>query len=210
MLRPALLTCALFLSFHTAAAQSHQSDVHEHGVARLDAALDGETLALMLHGPAYNFAGFEHHPQTAEEEQAWHTAQSRLKAAEQLFILPAQAGCTVRQVSVSADAATQQPHAHAHAEAPPAPADSPAAAARRGSHHHDREHDHDHDDHEHHDWQASYTFHCDRPDALTQIDVRAFALFPHTETIRFQLQTPTAQSGGSLDAASTLIAVPQS
>ena len=52
---------------HAADEHDHDHDhehgslgAHEHGVGRLNAALDGQTLELELESPAMNLVGFEH------------------------------------------------------------------------------------------------------------------------------------------------------
>ena len=46
---------------HAHAHEEHASlDAHEHGVASLNVALDGQTLEIQLQSPAMNLVGFEH------------------------------------------------------------------------------------------------------------------------------------------------------
>ncbi len=185
---------AISFCFLAAAAHAQDGAVHEHGASHIDAVLDGSTLQVALHGPGHNFVGFEHAAQTSEEKQQRLAAQAKLKAADTLFVLPAQAACTLANVSLAAateNAGDHEAHNDGHAES---------------EHAHP---EHPHGDHAHNDWRADYTFQCGNPKALKQIDVQVFTAFPQTEQIRFQLLAPAAQSGGTLDAASTIMTVPQ-
>lgn len=168
------------------AAHGTSHGAHEHGVSRLDAALEGNTLALSLTGPAHNFVGFEHAPETDAQRQAIAQAQAQLKDGAALFVTAAAAGCTLTDVDVDAEHdAAGESHDHAHA------------------------HDHDDDhDHAHRDYTADYTFTCQDPKALKAIDVAVFKAFPQTTEIRFQLAAPGAQSGGTLTPQDTSIALP--
>ncbi len=196
---------------------SHEHGAHEHGVSRLDAVLEGNTLELALAGPAHNFVGFEHAPQTAAEKQAIAQARQQLEDGAALFGLPAAAGCTLAEADVDAD------HGHAHEDGAPAGQVPPAKAEAHGHDHdhaHDKPgaepaaaaahgHDHDHDDADgHRDYAADYRFTCTQPQALRQIDVGVFRAFSQTTEIRYQLAAPGGQTGGTLTPANSNIALP--
>src|SRR3954469_21515167 len=53
---------------------------HEHGVARLDVAVEGTKIMVMLDTPLDNLVGFEHEPRNDAEHQKADAAVSRLKA----------------------------------------------------------------------------------------------------------------------------------
>src|SRR5476651_519710 len=84
------------------AADEHDHDhehgslgAHEHGVGRLNAALDGQTLELELQSPAMNLVGFEH-PATTDADKAKVAAvRALLDKPLELFNLPKAAGCVV-------------------------------------------------------------------------------------------------------------------
>lgn len=185
-------TACLVLSAVSTPLHAENGHAHEHGVSRMDVALDGSVLQIALHGPGHNFVGFEHEARTKEEKQSLQAAEAALKDAARLFGLPSAAGCVLSRTSVSLPAQGQHDKAHKHAD-----------------HGHGHDHDHDHDEHGHSDWRAEYTFECTRPASLSQIDVQVFAAFPQTQEIRFQLAAPTSQSGGALNSADTVIAVPR-
>ncbi|WP_040261537.1 DUF2796 domain-containing protein [Pseudomonas massiliensis] len=162
----------------TKAPHSHGSlGAHEHGTARLDVALDGQTLALDLDSPGMNLVGFEHAPTSDADRAAVARAREKLTAPLELFNLPAAARCSVtRQELLS-------------------PLFGNAAS----------DHDHDHDEHdadahhEHSDVDGHFQLHCEQPQALTGLDLaRFFTTFPSTHKVLVQAITPNGQVG--LDA----------
>lgn len=183
-MRPALLAvsfCLFPLASLTQAATeaplAHASlGAHEHGTARLDVALDGQTLALDLDSPGMNLVGFEHAPTSDADRAAVARAREKLAAPLELFDLPAAAQCTLtRQELLSplfGNAASEHEHEHPDAD----------------------EH------HEHSDVDGHFQFHCERPQALDALDLtRFFATFPATRKVLVQAITPNGQVG--LDAS---------
>lgn len=85
----------------SAAAAPH---AHEHGVARLDVAVDGATLSIVLDAPLDGFTGFERAPRTDAERRLAAEVLARLKDAAALFRPDAEAGCSPTGVSVDAPA----------------------------------------------------------------------------------------------------------
>ncbi|WP_253207036.1 DUF2796 domain-containing protein [Verticiella alkaliphila] len=164
------------------AEHGHSHGAHEHGVSRLDAVLEGKTLELSLMGPAHNFVGFEHAPETDADRASIAKAQAQLKDGAALFGLPAAAGCKLEDTDIDVDHGADKEAAHDHA------------------------HEHE-DDHDHRDYSAEYRFSCQDPKALSAIDVGVFKAFPQTTEIRFQLAMPGAQSGGSLTPEDAVISL---
>jgi hypothetical protein len=60
---------------------------HEHGVARLNLAVAGNSLTIELFSPAANIVGFEHHPRTQAQKDQVKEARKTLEAAQTLFPL---------------------------------------------------------------------------------------------------------------------------
>ncbi|TBV11496.1 DUF2796 domain-containing protein [Stutzerimonas kirkiae] len=154
-------------------AHDHDHDhdslgTHEHGVATLDIALEGERLDIALNSPAINLIGFEHQPGNDSERATLAQARQQLLAPDRLFALPQQAGCTLT---------TQRLH-------------SPLF------HDHDHDHDAHAKGHAHNDIEASYSFQCQAPDTLRTLDLDVFfKTFPGTEKIIVQLTGPSGQQG---------------
>lgn len=93
-LRLACLALGL-IPLATQAAESHV-----HGEARLDIAIDGSTLALMLEAPADTLLGFEHAPRNARERTALTRAKQTLERPAALFVPSAAAACTAKSAEL--------------------------------------------------------------------------------------------------------------
>ena len=83
---------------HAADEHDHEHGslgAHEHGVGRLNAALDGKTLELELESPAMNLVGFEHVATSDADKAKVAAARAQLEKPLALFNLPKAAGCVV-------------------------------------------------------------------------------------------------------------------
>lgn len=152
---------------------------HEHGTARVNAALDDQTLALELQSPAMNIVGFEHLATTDADKAAVAKARALLEKPLALFNLPAAAGCSV---------------ASQHLQSP---LFGDVMPAEDGD-----DDDHDHDEHaagaEHHhsEIHASYEFTCTAPGKLKGLDLaQVFKTFPATHKVVVQMIGPAGQKG---------------
>ena len=65
---------------------------HEHGVAKLNAVLDGNTLELELDSPAMNLVGFEHAANSDADKAKVAAVRQQLEQPLKLFGLSAAAG----------------------------------------------------------------------------------------------------------------------
>ncbi|MCP2019106.1 DUF2796 domain-containing protein [Pseudomonas laurylsulfatiphila] len=152
---------------------------HEHGVGRLNAALDGKTLALELQSPAMNLVGFEHVATSDADKAKIVAARALLEQPLALFNLPKAAGCVVENQELES----------------PLFGDTPDA---------DDDHDEDAKDEHHHDHSeihAHYQFTCATPDALKTLDLaNMFNAFPATQKIQVQLIGPSGQQGVDVTA----------
>ena len=151
---------------------------HEHGVAKLNAVLDGNTLELELDSPAMNLVGFEHAANSDADKAKVAAVRQQLEQPLQLFGLAAVAGCKD----------------DAQALESPLFGDAPKA-------------DDDGDEHEHSDIGAHYQLTCTNPDSLTQIDLAPlFKAFPATQKINVQLIGPNGQKGVEATPAKAAVA----
>ena len=169
------------------AAEDHDHDhehgslgAHEHGVGRLNAVLDGQTLELELDSPAMNLVGFEHVATTAADKAKVAAARKQLENPSTLFNLPKAAGCVV---------STQE-------------LNSPLFGDKPEADHDDDDHDDDAKDaahahhHDHSEIHAHYQFTCATPTALSNLDLtQVFKTFPATRKIQVQLIGPSGQQG---------------
>ncbi|PWE40349.1 DUF2796 domain-containing protein [Pseudomonas prosekii] len=154
---------------------------HEHGVGRLNAALDGQTLELELESPAMNLVGFEHAATTDADKAKVAAARAKLENPLALFNLPKAAGCKV---------ATQELESPLFGDKPDADDDHDEADKDGHEHHH-----------EHSEIQAHYQLSCSAPGALKTLDLaNIFNTFPATQKIQVQLISPSGQQGVEVTA----------
>ena len=155
---------------------SHDSlGAHEHGVASLNAALDGNQLELQLESPAMNLVGFEHAAKSDADKAKVAAAKRELEQPITLFALNS-GDCKATEVEL----------------------ESPLF----GDHDHDHDHDHHAHEGEHSDIHAHYRFECAKANELKQLDLaELFKRFPATEKIQVQLIGPNGQQGVELTPA---------
>ncbi|WP_165678297.1 DUF2796 domain-containing protein [Metapseudomonas otitidis] len=157
---------------------------HEHGVARLNAALDGSTLELELESPAMNLVGFEHEARSDADKAAVAKARAELEKPLALFALPEAAGCKVSEQKLESPLfgnAPEKAHEHEH-----------------------KHEDGDKHDHEHSEIHAHYHLECATPAKLTGLDLKGlFTRFPATQKIQVQLIGPKGQQGAELTPAAS-------
>ena len=175
---------------HAAAEHDHDHDhehgslgAHEHGVGRLNAALDGQTLELELESPAMNLVGFEHVATSDADKAKVAAARARLEQPLALFSLPKAAGCVVEN---------QELESPLFGDKPDADDDHDEDAKDEDGH----EHHHDHSE-----IHARYQFTCATPTALKSLDLaNFFTSFPATRKIQVQLIGPSGQQGVEVTA----------
>jgi hypothetical protein len=190
-----LLLALPFALLPLAVAQAHEDHdhehgslgAHEHGVARLNAVLDGQALELELDSPAMNLVGFEHMASSAADKAKVAAARKQLENPVALFNLPTAAGCKVSSQELNSPLFGDKPEAD-HDDDDDA-TDGKGAAAHE--HHHD-----------HSEIHAHYQFTCATPAALSNLDLtQVFKTFPATQKIQVQLIGPSGQQG--VDATAT-------
>jgi len=167
---------------HAADEHDHEHgslSAHEHGVGRLNAGLDGQTLELELESPAMNLVGFEHIATSDADKAKVAAVRARLEQPLGLFNLPKAAGCVVENQELESPLFGDKPEA-------------------------DEDHDEDAQDEHHHDHSeihAHYQFTCATPGALKTLDLaNIFNTFPATLKIQVQLIGPSGQQGVEVTA----------
>ncbi|HBK51251.1 MAG TPA: DUF2796 domain-containing protein, partial [Pseudomonas sp.] len=125
---------------------------HEHGVAKLNAVLDGNTLELELDSPAMNLVGFEHAASSDADKAKVAAVRQQLEQPLKLFGLSAAAGCKEDQQALES----------------PLFGDASKADDEGDEH-----------GHQHSDIGAHYQLTCANPDKLTELDLAPlFKAFP--------------------------------
>jgi hypothetical protein len=144
---------------------------HEHGVASLNVALDGQTLEIQLESPALNLVGFEHEASSDADQAKVANARKHLEQPQALFALPIEAKCALQESQLESPLFEEAEHA---------------------------EHEHG-DEHGHSDIDASYRFICANAAALQTLELGSFfGTFPGTEKLEVQLIGPSGQQGAEL------------
>jgi hypothetical protein len=80
-------------------ALAHGS-AHQHGVAKLDIAVDAKQIVVQFESPLDNLVGFERAPRTDAERQRADEAVARLKDGEKLFQFDPAAGCKLMRTNL--------------------------------------------------------------------------------------------------------------
>ncbi|AZE86091.1 putative zinc-binding protein [Pseudomonas orientalis] len=166
---------------------------HEHGVGRLNAVLDGQSLELELDSPAMNLVGFEHVATSAADKAKVAAARKQLENPLALFNLPTAAGCVVSSQELNSPLFGDKPEAD-HDDDDDGD-DNDHATDGKGAAAHEHHHDHS-------EIHAHYQFTCAKPEALSNLDLsQVFKTFPATRKIQVQLIGPSGQQG--IDATAT-------
>lgn len=161
-----------------------QKGSHQHGVALLDVAVDGNDVTLRLTVPALHVVGYERAARNDAERKAAAAAAARLEDHRQVFAFPVAARCRV------ATAMLEVPEAGGHE-----------------GHDHDHDHDHGGSD-EHADYVGTYAFRCDAPAALRFIEARVLSVLVGNPTLRANVATARGQSQATLSAATPRLTLP--
>jgi hypothetical protein len=181
------------------AEEYNHHEAHEHGVANLNVAIEGNNIYIEFSSPAANIVGFEHHPRTHEQKDAVKDAVKKLQTGDALFILSAgsESKLVKSNVDTDIDKDTDSHSASEHAQ------------SEEGHHDHEGQHNKEHNEaaeHERHsEFKAEYHFVCKKPGRLSQIKVKLFSAFPGIEHIEVQLITETKQTAVELTAKKTII-----
>lgn len=174
-----VITLGALLTAPAPAADSghRRHSAHEHGAARLNVALDGDTLHLEFISPAANIVGFEHPPGTDAQRRRLAEAVATLEEGSRMFLPTPAAGCALGEATVTSELLDDEPDDH----------------AREGHAHLEGEEIHS-------EFHVRYRFRCDNPPALEHLEVRVFELFPGTETLEVQVVGPRGQGVHTLEA----------
>jgi hypothetical protein len=150
---------------------------HEHGVARLDVAVDPGHVMLDLDTPLDNLLGFEHVPRSDAERDKVQAAVARLREAGALFRIDSGAGCALAGTDLRS-AALQL--------GGPGP-----APAKEG----------------HGDLEGHFEFRCKDGARAGFVEVGLFEAFPALQRIELQVVTPKGQMKATLRRPASRVAL---
>lgn len=137
-----------------AALAADNPGAHEHGQARLQMALEGNRIDLMLSSPAYNLAGFEHQARTDEQKQQLADIRQWLQTTP---LINTEAGnCRVSDATVQLGKETGSHHGHSHHQKHHKDGEHHHKEHHHKKHHHDEGHHAGHHDDKHHSDEASH------------------------------------------------------
>lgn len=165
--RLASLTAALSLSLAAGLAAAHGS-AHQHGVARLDIAVEPTLLTFELDTPLDNLIGIERAPRTAAERERADAMVATLRDAAPLFALDPAAQCRLQTVELTSAVLGLGP-----AGAPPP----------KG---------------EHADLEGRFVFACTDATRAAQVELGLFKAFPRLQRLEVQVAGPRGQSKQAL------------
>ena len=198
-----LTTVGAMLIGSQAYAAERELDAHQHGHGYLNIAIEGSTLYIELETPGADIVGFEHPARSDEDKAAIEDAKGRLSDPIGLFGVPAEASCTLVEVSVEPvgyGLGMDDDHHDEHDEA-----------------HEDDDHDehaedmhNDHDEHEdemesHAEFHAEYRLQCDDPAAITSLTLTYFDVFSGAEELEVNLITDAGQSRQEVTPAEPVV-----
>ncbi len=79
---------------------AEEHGAHVHGAAKLQLAIDGSAVSLMLESPMESLVGFEHAPGSEAEKTALAKLVGALNKPDALFVFSPAAGCTSTSVKL--------------------------------------------------------------------------------------------------------------
>lgn len=168
------------------AEESHhahvQHQVHEHGNAHLNLALERHVLMLELRMSAMDVLGFEHTPHDDTKKAQLAKAQQQLAQTEHVVL----AGHDGQDEHHDHDEHHGQGHAHDKHDEP----------TQEGS------------EKNHSEFLGRCTFHCAKPDALKGIELQLFTRYPRPEKIQVRAVTAHGQTVTYLTPSQTRITLP--
>jgi len=175
------------------AQETRQLDAHEHGVGQLDIAMEGSQVAMVLHAPGADIVGFEYEAETDADQAAVDAALAVLAQPQELFVLPASAGCSVTQAVAELEAEAEHEEHEEHEE----------DHAEEG--HSDHEEGAHADEPRHTEFHAEYLLDCTDPAALTTITFAYFDAFPNALEVEVQLITDAGATSFEVERAAPML-----
>ena len=148
-------------------------------------------------------------PKNAEQEKSVKTAKTKLSSPETLFVFNPEAQCRFTEVKLESDL-FEDKHGHDHDDHHKDDHDDHHKDDHDDHHedehddHHKDEHESDHKHSDHSDIHATYSFHCEQPEKLTNINMALLTEFPLTHELRVQAILDNRQLSKQVTQKNTL------
>jgi hypothetical protein len=147
-------------------APAGAAPAHEHGVARIDVAVEATRISVQFESPLDNLLGFERAPRTDAERAAAAAVVANLRAATRWLRIDPAAGCDAGVVVIESAALLPDPSAAAAAVASPSG---------------------------HAELEASVSFRCQAGAAAAFVETHLFKLLPRLARLEVQVAGPKGQ-----------------
>ena len=191
------------------ADETRQLDAHQHGVAKMDLVVEGQTINIHFVSPAMNIVGFEHAPENPTQQALVENAKQSLGTLSGVIELPDQAECVLAQNSVEWIMESSEHDEDKHDE-DKHDEDKHDEDKHDEDKHDDEEHD-KHDEHEtsgtHSEFEAEYVLECKNIDNIQSISVALFDQYQGLEEIALQAILPMGQTAMKLTPTSNTISL---
>jgi hypothetical protein len=127
---------------------------HQHGHGKLNIAIEGNKVSIELDTPGADIIGFEHEAKTKADKATLAKGMQQLSRPLQLFVIPAAAGCIVKEAKAEIEKGEHEdPGDHT--------AETKGGAAEA----------------QHMDFNANYVLECKKPGAIGSIRFDYFKFF---------------------------------
>lgn len=143
--------------------------VHQHGTVKLDVAIEGKQLTVLIETPLDNLLGFERSPQNEVQRREAAALLARLRNVHRgapLIVVTSAANCVLTKAEVNAPVL-----------------EASTSAAGKG---------------EHADLDACYQYICDKPGELRELQIGLFDTYARIRQIDVQVVGPNGQSKTTL------------
>ncbi len=199
-----LATLVAMAAIVSIGAPAEAADPHQHGVGRLNVAVQGDQVEIELETSGADIVGFEQEPRTAAQKKAVQDAATALRDGAALFVFPAAAGCALKEAEVESgllgddhkehgDKHGHKEHGdkHGHEKHSDKHAHKEHGHKHAEKHHDEKHHGDKHDEETHAEFHAHYHFTCKNP--VTHADLRYFETFPRAEALTARTLTASGQ-----------------
>ena len=188
------VSAGVFAEHHGTNEEKRDHQAHVHGEVSFNIVQDGKDLIVAISAPGADIVGFEHTPETEQEEKILKQALARLAKPESLFMFDQGAQCQLTDHLIEQSLSAHDDHEEGH--------DQDNHDEHEENHHDEHDEDH-HDEDGHAAFEISYQYQCHNVENLSEIKTGWFTHFPNTQEIHVNLLTDQSQKVLELEASNT-------